>query len=168
MTEPDLPQQSNFDPDPAHQAEETLRLVARLDPPQDLNARVHARVRHQLAIDTTTAGHRGFWYLWRPAQRLQFAAAAVLFIGIGASMWSAYRGHPQSTGNSIPTPPAVQIAAPQTTPANTFGSAQASRRPATLNPIKVPPPAKKKPAASKAAKPSPSTPATQPPATNPR
>jgi hypothetical protein len=154
-----MTQNLNSDYETSRQAEETLRLVSRLSPPADLTGRVHRR----LANERETPARRGFWSLWLPAQRVQFAAAAALVIAVAGSTWSVYHGHPR-TGGAPVTP-----SAPRVLPGNSggFGSAGAERVPPTLHPIRVPsgvPPApKKKPGASRVlAKPSPKTLAAQP------
>jgi hypothetical protein len=130
------------------QPEETLRLLAEMAPPADLTNRVH----HHLARERAKPARRSVWSLWLPAQRLQFAAAAVLVVAVAGSTWSVYHAHPRArAGANSQAPPAVQRDAAS----GGFGTAGAERVPPTLNPIKVPPAAKKKPSASKSAKPSP-------------
>jgi len=139
------------------QAEKTLRLLAELPPPANLTDRVHRR----LAMEEALPERRGFWSLWMPAQRLQYAAAALLVVAVAGSTWSVYRGHPPAGVK----PGAHTQAAPVLPPAASaggFGSAGAERVPPTLNPVKVPPAPKKKPSASKTAKPSPKKLAAQP------
>jgi len=139
-------------------AEETLRLLAELPPPADLTDRVH----HILAREQAKPIRRGFWSLWMPAQRLQYAAAAVLVVAVAGSTWSVYHSHPQAgqkAGANTPVAPVVHHDASS----GGFSTAGAERVPPSLNPIKVPPAPKKKPDASKKAKPSPkklATPAT--------
>jgi hypothetical protein len=145
------------------QAEETLRLLAELPPPANLTDRVHRR----LAMEKARPERRSFWSLWMPAQRLQYAAAALLVVAVAGSTWSLYHGHPQAEmkpGSHMQTAPVLPSAAS----AGSFGSAGAERVPPTLNPIKVPPAPKKKPSASKVAKPSPKKLATQPAAQTPQ
>jgi hypothetical protein len=139
-----------------HEADETLRLLAELPPPAELTGRVHQR----LAMEQNAQGmpeRRGFWSHWMPAQRLQFAAAAVLVAAVAGSTWSVYHSHSQ-TGTVAPP---IHGASPAS--AGGFGSAKAERVPPTLNPIKVPAAPKKKPGAGRAAsKPSPKVLAAQP------
>jgi hypothetical protein len=133
-----------------HEAEETLRLVAQLPAPEELTERVHRRLHA-----ASTSGRRGFWSLWMPAQRLQFASAALLVVAVAGSAWTvrhavrggAATGQPalQSSGQSIVQQPARQPA-PQ---ASGFSTAGSEARPASLSPIKVPPAQKKKPSASR-------------------
>lgn len=121
------------------EAEETLRLVAQLEAPAELTERVHRR----LAEARVVPERHGFWSLWQPAQRLQFAAAAVLAVAVAGSMWGVYHNR---TATKAMTP----VASPATNPAATsggFSNADAKRVPPTLNPIKVPPAPKKKPGA---------------------
>ena len=148
--------QNLYDPDPrnesSHDAEKTLRLVAELPPPAELIDHVH----HRLAIEKASAPRRSFWSLWMPAQRLQFAGAAVLVVAVAGSTWGIYHRHPQA-GASVPSAPRGVDAGS----GGSFGTAGAERVPPTLNPIKVPPAPKKKPSASRAAKPSAKTLAVQ-------
>jgi hypothetical protein len=125
-----------------HEADDTLRLVAMLPPPENLTDRVHAR----LASAAATPPRRGFWSYWLPAQRVQFAAAAALVLAVVGSTWSAYHQHPQ-LGT---TAPAVRPAPPAPA-AGGFGTASTVRVPPTLNPIKVPPAPRRKPGAGHAA-----------------
>ena len=131
-------------------AEETLRLLAELPPPADLTDRVH----HRLAREQAKPIRRGFWALWLPSQRLQFAAAAVLVVAVAGSTWTVYHSHPQAgpkAGANTQVTPALHPDASS----GGFGTAGAELVPPTLNPIKVPPAPKKKPSASKTGKPSP-------------
>jgi hypothetical protein len=145
------------------QAEETLRLLAELPPPAYLRDRVHGR----LAMEQAKPARRGFWSLWMPAQRLQYAAAALLVVAVAGSTWSVYRAHPQGAAKVGTPTQAAPVLRPAAS-AGGFGSAGAERVPPTLNPIKVPPAPKKKPSASKTAKPSPKKLATQPAAQTPQ
>jgi hypothetical protein len=160
-----MSQKLNADYETNHHAEETLRLVAQLRPPAELAERVHRR----LADEGNAPARRGFWSLWMPGQRLQFALAAALVIAVAGSTWSVYYVHPQGGSGSnagsgagsraVPLPPARAL------PDNSggFGSAGAERVPPTLNPIKVQPAPKKKPNLHHVlAKPSPKTLAAQP------
>jgi hypothetical protein len=152
-----MTQNLNPDYEISRQAEETLRLVSQLTPPAELKDRVHRR----LANEREAPPRRSFWSLWMPAQRLQFAAAALLVIAVAGSTWSVYHAHLQ-TGGKAPVAPLAPLGA---SPANagSFGSAGAERVPPTLNPIKVPPVPKKKPSASRVlARPLHKTPAAQP------
>jgi hypothetical protein len=137
--------------------EETLRLLAELPPPAELTERVHRRI----AEAQVTPERRGFWSLWLPAQRFQFAAAAALMIAVAGSTWSLYHRHPQAgTARQNPAP-APQQSAPAS--ASHFDNAGAMRVPPTLKPIPVQRAPKKKPSASHAAaKPSPKVLAAQP------
>ena len=130
-------------------AEETLRLVAQLPPPPDIADLVHHRLAAEQMAQASPA-RRGFWSLWMPAQRLQFAAAAVLVIAVAGSTWSVYHMHPR-TANAVPAPAS---GASGDSTGNGFRSAAAERVPPTLNPIKVAPAPKKKPGAGHVAKPS--------------
>lgn len=130
------------------EAEETLRLLAEMPPPEDLTERVHRRLAQAMPEP------RSFWSLWMPAQRVQFAAAAALMVAVAGSTWSVYHRHPQTGTAHVNTPvaPAAQGSAPG---AGAFGSAKVERVPPTLTPIHVPPAPKKKPGPGHAAKPSP-------------
>jgi len=141
------------------EAGETLRLLAALPPPAELTERVHRRLAEAQAVPE----RRGFWSLWMPAQRFQFAAAAVLAVAVAGSMWNVYHGHPQTrpgARTASPVGSGTQAGAPDA--GGGFDGAKAARVPPTLNPIKVPPAPKKKPGAGHAAKPSPKTLAGQP------
>lgn len=135
--------------------EETLRLVAQLPPPEELTDRVHQRLAHEQAKPLP----HGFWAHWMPAQRLQFAAAAVLTIAVASSTWAVY--HTRSGQNAmgahiVPPAPNSPAASPNVQQGGGFSTAGAVRVPPTLAPIKVPPAAKKKSAAGhRLAKPSP-------------
>jgi hypothetical protein len=149
---------SNRTHEPGNEADETLRLLAKLPPPAELSDRVHQR----LAEARVMPDSRGFWSLWMPAQRVQFAAAAVLVVAVAVSMLSLHRSHPPAAGahNAPTATPAAQGGSPAD--AGSFHSAGAERVPPTLHPIKVPPSPKKKPGAGHLAKPSPKTLAAQP------
>jgi len=149
-----------------YEADETLRLLAGLPEPDGLTDRVHRRLA--LAQNAQAMPERrGFWSLWMPARRLQFAGAALLALAVAGSMWSVYRSHPSTNGQAAGGQAgvhAVPAAAGQgSSPASGdgFHSAGAERVPPTLHPIKVPPAPKKKPAAAHA-KPSPKVLAPQP------
>lgn len=129
---PHNPMQSDREP------EETLRLVAQLPSPDGLEDRVHQR----LHVSQRHLPARGFWSLWKPAQRLQYAAAAALVLALAGSVWKVY--HPAH--GAIVIQPAPQSGSPST-PGSGFGTAGAERHPGTLAPIKVPPPPTKKPSA---------------------
>jgi hypothetical protein len=126
-----------------HEAEETLRQLAALAPPEDLTDRVHARLRAaQLATP-----RRGFWGYWMPAQRLQFAGAAALALVVAGSAWTIYHRHPQGDAAKQTVQPVV---APAPTDAG-FSTAAGERVPPTLKPIKVPPAPHRKPGAGHSA-----------------
>ena len=129
--------------DAGQNAEETLRLLAELPPPAELTDRVHRRI----AEAQVTPERQGFWSLWMPVQRFQFAGAAVLVIAVAGSVWSVYHRHPQAgTATQIPSS-APQVATPGAGAAGGFVPAGAERVPPTLKPIQVPQGKKKKPAA---------------------
>ena len=154
---------SNPKHESGHEADETLRLLAGLPEPAGLTDRVHRRLA---SAQEAMPERRGFWSLWMPARRLQFAGAAVLALAVAGSMWSVYRSHPQTAGGQAAGAHATPVANPAgqgSSPASGdgFHSAGAERVPPTLHPIKVPPAPKKKPAAAHA-KPSPKVLAGQP------
>jgi hypothetical protein len=107
---------------------ETLRLLAKLPPPAELEDAVHRRLR-AASLD---APQRGFWSLWRPAQRLQFAGAAALMVALAASAWSVYR--PGLRNNAGAESPGAGTASH-----SGFGTAGAVGHPATIAPIRVAP-----------------------------
>lgn len=141
-----------------HEADETLRLLAELPPPEELTERVHRRLADAQAMPE----RRGFWSLWMPAQRLQFAAAAVLVAAVAGSTWTMYHLRPAHVTQSGTQPGARTgtQTGPAVTPAVSpessgsqgggFDGAKAERVPPTLNPIKVPPAPRKKPGAGHA------------------
>ena len=89
---------------------------------------------------------KGFWYLWLPAHRLQFAGAALLAGVIVVSMVSVRHTDGKAPVTQIPTPVPAQ--------SGSFGTAAAQGRPASLKPIPVPTVQgkKKKPSAGHSAK----------------
>jgi hypothetical protein len=123
-------------------AEETLRLVAQFPPPEGVADRVHRRLRDEAEAP------RGFWRLWLPAHRLQFAGAALLVAAIAAS--TIMVRHPRSNASNVP------VAAPVPQQGTGMRTAGAERHPASLTPIPVPAPQsnspKKKPGAGHALK----------------
>ena len=142
------------------EAEETLRLVAQLPPPEDLSDRVHRRLDAERMVQAEE--RRTVWSLWMPSRKLQFAGAALLAAAVAASTWSVHHGRmpngdasqghsrdgqPQAGAQSVPVVPR----APQT---GGFTPAGAVAAPRTLAPIKVAPAPKKKPGKA-AAKPAP-------------
>ena len=129
-----------------HEGEETLRLVAQLPPPADLTERVH----HRLENARLTSPRRGFWSLWMPAQRLQYAGAALLVLAIAGSAWTVrHAGSGGVSNGQSPVQPIAQPMAPSVSQGSGFGPASSEARPSNLNPIKVPPASKKKPSASR-------------------
>jgi len=129
------------------EAEHTLRLVAALPPPVELTDRVHRRLSHAQA----SLPRRGFWALWMPAQRLQFAGAAVLAVVFAGSAWSVFHAKGGATGQVPAAHDTASPVSPVSPTAGGFGTAGTERRPSTLTPIKAPPAPKKKPSASHAA-----------------
>lgn len=142
---------------PVNEALETLRLLAELPPPGNLEEHVYERLSRELAKPQ----ERGFWSLWKPVQRLQYAAVAVLMAVIAVTGWTVMRhGASGPAGMNQPvsaTPPV----APATSPSG-FSNAGAERRPTVVKPIKVPPAPRKKPGASHLAKPIPKADTTAP------
>lgn len=149
------PENQSGRPIPEMGVEETLRLVAQLPPPADLTERVHYRLEAQRRLETglPVATQRGFWSLWMPAQRLQYAGAALLVLAIAGSAWTVrHAGSGGASGASTGQPPVQPIARPLVPSASQgagFGPASSEARPSNLNPIKVPPAPKKKPSASR-------------------
>lgn len=139
------PSPSSTYPQQSGDPEATLRLLAQLPPPNGLADRVH----RSLANAPGPSAASGFWSLWRPVHRLQFAAAAVLVTAMAASSWTIL-------ASRHPATPATKAVAPAPAPQpSAFSTAGAEHRPSTLKPIKVPPPPKasavpgKKPSAAK-------------------
>jgi len=137
----------------ASEAEHTLRLVAELPPPSELTERVHQRLSEARGLQPRPRLRPGFWSFWLPAQRLQFAGAALLVVAFASSTWSVYhtRISKPASGRPVSSAPGGLIAPQSPGPNGGFGSAAADRRPSTLTPIKVPPVTRKKPSASHAA-----------------
>jgi len=131
------------------EAERTLRLLAQLPAPEGLTERVHGRLGRERASGT----RRGFWRLWLPAHRLQFAGAAALVLAVAGSTLSLrYKQTPAAHGTTPgASAPAPALSRPEAAADGAFGTASASRRPATLTPIPAPAPPRKKPGASRAA-----------------
>ncbi len=121
--------------------EATLRLLAKMPAPDGLADRVHRRMAHAQAEP-----QRKFWRGWMPTRPLQLAAAGLIVVATAASTWSFYQGHHRVPDAARTTPAVV---APTTTDASGFLTSGAERHPASLKPIKVPPPAKKKAGAAK-------------------
>jgi len=140
------PENQSGRPIPEMGAEETLRLVAQLPPPVDLTERVH----HRLENARLTSPRRGFWSLWMPAQRLQYAGAALLVLAFAGSAWTIrHAGSGGASNGHPPNQPMVQPVMPSASQGAGFGPASSEARPSNLNPIKVPPAPKKKPSASR-------------------
>jgi len=129
---------TEFVPAEILQAEETLRQLARLEPPIGVADRVHYRLQRAQNAPPS----KGFWASWMPLRRMQYAGAAILTIAVGVSSWGVYHAH-RAVGPHSVNP---QL---QGTPPSSFGTAGAERHPGTLAPIKVPPVHKKKPSASR-------------------
>ncbi len=104
-------------------AEETLRLIAGLSPPQGLEERVHTAL--------LTSPRRGRVLLWPAALRMDSnwmrsaAAAAIVFVVAGGG-WGIYSWVQPQPARVIAQPP--HVAAP-----GGFSSAGAMRTPNTLN-----------------------------------
>lgn len=112
--------------------DETLRLIARLAPPEGLEERVKAGLR------TAPASRQARVLAWPTALRLETAwmrsaaAAAIVAVVIGGS-WGIYsRVQPNQPANAIATPPRVSTH-------SGFSSAGAMRTPQTLNGPVAPP-----------------------------
>jgi hypothetical protein len=151
---------------PVNEGLETLRLLAELPPPAGLED----RMRQHLSRELATPKVRGFWSLWKPVQRLQYAAVAVLMAVIGVTGWTVMRERTASSSGMTPSgsnppglnqPTSTGLPVVPATSASGFGNASAERHPTTVKPIKVPPAPKKKPGASHLAKPSSKAEATQ-------
>lgn len=129
------------------EAEETLRQMALLSAPEGLTTRVHERLgqeRIAMAEATQNPERKGFWRLWLPAHRLQFAGAALLAGVVVVSTLSVRHHDAKSPVVGVPVP--VQSGA--------FGPAAAQGHPQSLTPIHVPAAQakKKKPSAKHVAK----------------
>jgi hypothetical protein len=115
-------------------AEETLRQVAKLPPPDGLTERVHHRLRAEAAKPHRT----GFWAAWQISPRLQFAGAAVVMVALASGGWAIYQSNHASS-----LVPGIHNA-----PAGSFGGNGAVRVPPTVAPLHVPTPPRKKPSAA--------------------
>jgi len=115
------------------EAEETLRQMARLPAPDRLTERVHGRLNQELDRERMTQAvepeRRGFWHLWLPARRIQFAGAALLAAVVVVSTLSVRHKDGKMPQAVVPVP--AQSGA--------FGTGAAQGHPATLKPIPVPP-----------------------------
>ena len=139
----------NLHTESPHEAEETLRLLAQLPPPADLTEHIHYRLKDAQSATES----RGFWSLWMPVQRLQYAGAALLVLAIAVSAWTVrHVGSGGSAKGQAPLQSTGQPVAQPIQPApqrSGFVPAGSETRPSNLKPIKVPPAPKKKPSASK-------------------
>jgi hypothetical protein len=134
------------------EAEATLRLVAQQPPPAGLAERVHQRLGHERAMRADEPERGGFWRLWLPVHRIQFAGAAAV-VGVLAISMLMVR-HPQGKTPLAQTPGVTQTPIPLPTQTGAFGASAAQGHPKTLTPIPVPQTQakKKKPSAAHAAK----------------
>lgn len=98
-------------------------MVAQLPAPDGVAERVHRRLREASYAQPA----RGFWRLWLPAHRVQFAGAALLVTAIAISTLMVR--HPKTTAPVLLAP--VQQG-------TGLGTAGAERHPASLTPILVP------------------------------
>lgn len=132
------------------EAEETLRMVAKLPAPAGLEERVQRR----LNAEPLGREVRRFsiWSLWMPGRKLQFAAAGVLATAVAISSWSVYHGR-QQAANANAAKQAVAAPA-KSTAGSGFAPANAVAVPRTIAPIRVTPAPKRKPGAA-STKPSP-------------
>lgn len=143
----------------AKQAEQTLRLLARVTPPASLEERIHARLLAQQSIElsgtSTKTGRGSSWFSGLHRSFLTgnlpgygVAAAALLCVVAGAAYYGAHpRGHfaaplhpgatPTVTGQSGSASSSPLLAPPQIVPRGSFGSAGSMRVPPTLKPLYV-------------------------------
>lgn len=135
--------------DGSTEAEETLRLVAKLPAPDGLHDRVQRR------LDTgqwqRAEARRTVWSLWMPTRKLQYAGMGVLAAALAVSVWSVHRTHelsvrPANTPGATVGGGQPAQAKPGAASAGGFSTAGKIAVPHTLTPIKVPPAPKKNPA----------------------
>ena len=131
---PEFQPASEVVPAEVSQAEETLRQLARLEPPIGAAERVHYRLQEA----QNAPQRKSIWATWMPVRRMQYAGAAILAVAVGASSWGVY--HARHSFGSQPANPTLHG-----TPSGGFGAAGAERHPGSLKPINVPPVHKKKP-----------------------
>jgi hypothetical protein len=131
------------------EAEETLRLIANLPAPQELEQRVHSALKRAPSTGTvlpwpTPSEGRSSWFN-RPFTR--GAAAAAIVAVVAGGCWGVYtRVQPDQTPKTY--------AMPRSTAPGGFSSASAMRTPRTLNgPVVAQMPVKKDPAQKSALKP---------------
>lgn len=133
------------------EAEETLRLVAKIPAPEGLEERVQRRLDAEVL--RSAERRHSVWSLWMPGRKLQFAGAAVLSAAVAGSAWSVYHGQRLAADANAAAKQAVP--APAKSPAGSgFTPAGAVAVPHTLAPIHVAPAPKRKPTAA-STKPSP-------------
>lgn len=157
MNPPNKPLSLSAPPD-AGQAEETLRMIARLPTPAGLEERLHATLRltsvppNLLTWPMGGDPGRGGWTQSNLARRA--AAAAIVFVVVGGG-WGVYtRVHPAPAGRVIEMPRVLG-------PGGGFSTTNAIRTPQTLNgpvllhPAVPAPPASRKGPAGERAKPHP-------------
>jgi len=139
-------------PEPVTEAEVTLRLIAQQPAPEGLAERVHRRMEQHLAQQrlmlASQTERKGFWHLWLPAHRMQFAGAAALAVVIAVSTLSVRHPNPHAKTPQAPAPVPVQSGGF----GSSFGTSAAQAYPTTLKPIPVPAQKKRKPSAGHAAK----------------
>ncbi|HTJ31227.1 MAG TPA: hypothetical protein VL346_12040 [Acidobacteriaceae bacterium] len=134
------------------EAESTLRLVAQQPAPADLAERVHQRLGRERLMFAEEPEDRGFWRLWLPIRRIQFAGAAAVAGVLAVSMLIVR--HPQGKAPATQTPGVAQTPIPVPAQSGAFGTGAAQGHPRTLTPIPVPQAQakKKKPSAAHTAK----------------
>jgi hypothetical protein len=119
-------------PDSVRKAEETLRLMATLPPPEGLAARVQARLhttpRRSFLAGWTGFGLNGWMYSTVFGQGLRGCAAAGIVLVVAGGGWRIYtRVQPAPTAKVIEMPARVGPAG------GGFSNAGAMRTPDTLN-----------------------------------
>jgi hypothetical protein len=119
------------------EADQTLRMMAKLPPPEGLADRVHVRLRSQQA--GLESNRKRSWFALLAGPRWQFATMALVFAALAGGGWNVYRlNHSQ-----------VLVAPPHQAAPGGFDSSHEMHVPPTLAPIHVPPAPKKKPAAGR-------------------
>lgn len=132
-------------------AEETLRMVAKLPAPTGLEDRVQRRLNAEMLYSEER--RYSIWSLWMPGRKLQFAAAGVLAAAVAISSWSVYHGQRMAANANAAAKQAAPAPA-KSAAGNGFTPAGAVGVPHTIAPIHVAPAPKRKPGAA-STKPSP-------------
>jgi len=146
--------------DPLAAANETLRLIASVSPPQGLEERIHLRLRSARNAPKSSR----FWPGWNTGMsspmRAGFAVAALVLAALVGGGWEFHRINAAKTAISAsdarqaPAVSLTPVQAPAQVPPPSksgFSTANSMRVPPTLNRLHVPPAPKKRIPARKTA-----------------